>query len=236
MVGFVVLILIMLLFIFLGTIGRIGLIRGTLQAETGAADPVLWPALQREPALLLAGLRPVAALWAGLLRPVLCPHHGGHSHRRHRFHLPAAGAVRAGARSLWVVNIILEQAYVAIVKENLGIMDGWKRGWEVVRTNLGPVIIMALIMVVITFVVGLVIVLPIIVIVIPAGVAFAIGEGQNMTAHAPGRIVLCALPAGDDPAARHPDHLHRLGLDTDLPAADGNAARRGRPLVIEANA
>jgi len=33
------------------------------------------------------------------------------------------------------VNVIIEQATIAIVVENLGVMDGLHRGWEVVKSN-----------------------------------------------------------------------------------------------------
>jgi hypothetical protein len=58
------------------------------------------------------------------------------------------------------------------VVENLGIMDGLQRGWEVVRNNIGEMIVMWLILNVgISFVVGFIIALPFIVIAGPALVA-----------------------------------------------------------------
>ncbi len=65
--------------------------------------------------------------------------------------------------------------------EDLGVMPSISRGWEIFRANLGPIILMAIILTVIAFIVGLVIAIPILVIVVPAAVAFAIGNAQNTT-------------------------------------------------------
>ncbi len=178
--AFVVMLLFILLFVFLGTIGRIGLIRGTLQAETGA-EPLVFGQLFSESTpffwrifalglafglvffLLFFTLIISGILTAGIgfvcLAPIIC------------LLVPIA----------WVANLVLEQAYVAIVKENLGIVDGWKRGWQVARENIGPILIMALILFAISFVASLIIAIPIIAIVVPAGITFALGNQQNMT-------------------------------------------------------
>ena len=79
------------------------------------------------------------------------------------------------------VNIVIEQANRAIVLEDLGIVDGLKRGWEIARSNIGPILIMALILFGISLVLGIVIALPIFIIVIPTIFAFAMGEGQSFT-------------------------------------------------------
>jgi hypothetical protein len=173
-------ILLVILFVFLGTVGRIGLIRGTLQAETGAgalafgtlfseSTPFFWRifALQLLVALafvlLFLPLLVVGIVTAGIgfvcLLPIFC------------LLIPVGIAV----------NMILEQAYVAIVKENLGIIDGWRRGWGVVRANFGPIILMALILFVISFVIGLILAIPFFVVLFPAVFALAIGQGQNWT-------------------------------------------------------
>lgn len=177
-VAFLVMFLIILLFIFLGTIGRIGLIRGTLQAETGA-EPLVFGQLFSESTAYfwrVFGL----SLAFGLIFFVLF------------FTLIISGVLTAGIGFVcllpilcllvpiaWVVNIILEQAYVAIVKDNLGIVDGWKRGWQVARGNLGPILIMALILFALAFFASLIIAIPILVIVLPAAITFALGNGQN---------------------------------------------------------
>jgi hypothetical protein len=181
---FVLLILVALVLIavsiFLGTIGRIGLIRGTLQAEGGAASLSFselfsgslrhfWPVFGLSLligiifAAIIGSLVVAGIVTAGIgflcLAPVLC------------IIVPVTIAV----------NLILEQAFVAIVKENLGIVDGWKRGLEVARANIGPILLMGIILFVIGLVAGVLIALPAILIVVPSAIAFAAGQGQDMT-------------------------------------------------------
>ena len=174
------LIVLILLSIFLGTIGRIGLIRGTLQAEEGAEKlsfgelfsgsmPYFWRVFGLS---FLIGLITIllfmpfllfGALTAGIgficLLPLLC------------LLIPVSIAI----------YLIIELANVAIVKENIGLWDGWKRGWELVRANVGTVIVMGLILLVISFAIGLVIAIPIIMIVVPAAIGLAAGSEPNTT-------------------------------------------------------
>jgi hypothetical protein len=172
---FVVLVVVLIVIsIFLGTIGRIGLIRGTYQAEQGAerlvfgelfsgSTPYFWRVLGLA---LLVGLIGFlifipfllfGVLTAGIgfvcLLPLLC------------ILIPV----------LWAVSVVIEQANVAIVLENLGITDGLRRGWEVVRANAGPIILMALILFVGSAVVGFVLAIPVIAAVLP----FVFGAASN---------------------------------------------------------
>lgn len=146
-----VVLLLVLLVIFLGTIGRIGLIRGTIQADQdveklsfgeifSGSVPYFWRVFLLNLLVCLAMAIAIFALILTIcLAPLAC------------LMIPVA----------WVVSVILEQASVAIVAEGLGIMDGLKRGWEVVRSNPGPMIVMWLILVVaIGFIGGLIIGLP----------------------------------------------------------------------------
>lgn len=164
-----------ILAIFLGTIGRIGLIRGTYQAEQGAENlvfgelfsgslPYFWRVFGLSFLVGLAFLvlmLPLIAfgmLTAGIgfacLLPLIC------------LLIPLG----------MVVNVIIEQANAAMVLDDLGIGEGFRRGWEILRSNLGPVLIMAIILGVLAFVVGLVIALPIILAVFPLGFGLASGE------------------------------------------------------------
>jgi hypothetical protein len=81
----------------------------------------------------------------------------------------------------FVVGIIIEQANRAIVLEDLSMVDGLRRGWDICRANVWPLIVMALILFGISLLVGIVIALPILVVVFPTIFAFAIGEGQSFT-------------------------------------------------------
>lgn len=175
----VVFVLVMLVFIVLaislGTIGRVGLIRGTYQAEQGAESlvfgelfsgsiPYFWRVFGLSFLVGLAFLvlmLPLIAfgvLTAGIgfacLLPLIC------------LLIPIG----------LVVNVIIEQANAAMVLENLGMADGFRRGWNIVKSNVGPVLIMGILLGVIGFVVGLVIALPIIIAVIPLAFGLAGGE------------------------------------------------------------
>jgi hypothetical protein len=175
--AFLVLILIS---IFLGTIGKIGLIKGSYQAEMGAerlvfgelfstSMPYFWRVFGLSfliglaflllfiPLILLGVITAGVALLC--LLPLIC------------LLIPVGFAV----------GIIIEQANRAIVLENLGIVAGLKRSWEISRANIGPLIVMGLILFGITLVLGILIALPVFIVVFPTIFAFAMGEGQSFT-------------------------------------------------------
>lgn len=173
-----VMIILIVLALFLGTIGRIGLIRGTYQAEQGAESLVFGE--------LFSGSMPyfwrvfglsflVGLAFLLLMLPLIA------------FGVLTAGIGFACLLPLFcllipvgmVVNIILEQSNAAMVLENLGIADGFRRGWNIVKSNVGPVLVMAILLGVIGFVVGLVIALPIIIAVFPLAFGLA-GGATNM--------------------------------------------------------
>ena len=178
-IGLVVL-LIIVISIFLGFIGRIGLIKGAYEAEMGAETlvfgelfsasmPYFWRVFGLSFLIGLAFLVLfipivlVGVLSAGVgflcLLPLIC------------ILIPVA----------IVVNIVIEQANRAIVLEDLNIFDGLKRGWEVARSNIGPILIMAAILFGIGLVLGVIIALPIILVVFPTAFAFFMGEAESLT-------------------------------------------------------
>jgi hypothetical protein len=178
-IGLVVLVLIVIS-IFLGTIGRIGLIKGSYQAEMGAESlalgelfsasmPYFWRVFGLSFligvafVLLLLPFIALGILTAGValicLIPLIC------------ILVPVS----------WAVGVIVEQSNRAIVLEDLSLFDGLKRGWEISRSNIKPLIVMALILFGITLVLGIIIALPIFIIVFPTFFAFAVGEGQSFT-------------------------------------------------------
>ena len=75
----------------------------------------------------------------------------------------------------WGISVVIEQANVAIVLENLGIADGLRKGWEVVRANIGPMILLALILFIGSGVIGFIFAIPIIAAVFP----FIFGVANN---------------------------------------------------------
>jgi hypothetical protein len=81
----------------------------------------------------------------------------------------------------FVVGIITEQANRAMVLEDLSLVDGVRRGWDIFKANIWPLVVMALILFGISLVLGIVIALPVIIVVFPTIFAFAMGEGQTFT-------------------------------------------------------
>jgi hypothetical protein len=171
-IAILVILLIVVIAIFLGTMGRIGLIRGTLQAEQGSTAllfgelfsgglPYFWRVfgvnllvgLGLAVLFILAGifvlLGSILTLGIGAicLVPLFC------------LLIPLS----------WLVSVVLEQVDIAIVVENLGIMDGLQRGWEVVKANLGMIIVMGLILYIgVGLIGGFIIGIPIAAIIAPA--------------------------------------------------------------------
>jgi hypothetical protein len=158
--------LLSLLFYALGMMGRIGLIRGTYKAETGAQSlafgelwseslPFFWRIFGMNlllgllifvliiPFVILAVVTAGAAIIC--LLPLLC------------ILVPVS----------WVLMVVLEQAQAAIVIEDLGLMDGVRRGWEVVKSNVGAMIVMALILGIGGVILGFVVALPVIIAMVP---------------------------------------------------------------------
>jgi hypothetical protein len=170
-----------ILLIFINTIGRIGLIRGASQADEGAATltfgelfngslPYFWRVFLLN---LLIGL---AFLVAALI--LIVP-----------FILLTVGTLGIALICLiplicllvpigWVINVIIEQANIALVVENLGILAAIQRGWDVVRRNLGAIVVMALILFIGGAVVGFVIALPLVFLLIPPLLGLAVGNNS----------------------------------------------------------
>ena len=186
---FVILVLaLVVLSVFIGTIGRIGLIRGTYQAEQGAERlvfgelfsgslPYFWRVLGLSLLIFLIAILifvPLAlfgVLTAGVgflcILPLIC------------ILIPV----------LWAVSVVIEQANAAIVLDNLGIGDGLRKGWEVVRANVGPIILLALILFIGSGIVGFIIAIPIIAAVFP----LIFGAASNNTNPIWITVICCAL-------------------------------------------
>jgi hypothetical protein len=90
---------------------------------------------------------------------------------------------------LWALSVVIEQANAAIVLENLGIGDGLRKGWEVVRTNVGPIILLALIVFIGSGIVGFIIAIPIIAAVFP----LIFGAASNNTGPIWITVICCAV-------------------------------------------
>ena len=79
----------------------------------------------------------------------------------------------------WLLYIILEQANIAIVRENIGIIAGVQRGFQVFRDNVGNMILMGLVLGVGGFIAGVVIALPAILIIAPIVLAVIAGAATQ---------------------------------------------------------
>lgn len=179
---------------FLSTIGKIGLIRGTAQAEGGAesllfgqlfseSTPYFWRMFGLSLVLSIPLLIILAIFIGGFVAFAISASRGNASSG---VGLLASIPLLLGCLCLLipvmiVVNMVFGQAQRAIVLDEMGMLPGLTRGWEIFRGNLAPIIVMAIILGVVAFIVGLVIAIPILVIVVPAAVAFAVGNGQNTT-------------------------------------------------------
>jgi hypothetical protein len=192
--GCILILLLWALTIFLGTIGRIGLIRGTLQAEQGAerlifgqlfseSTPYFWRMFGLSLLVSIPVLIVVAALVAGVVSLAISAGTGSDAGTVGLIGMVPLliGCFCLLVPIMFVVGMIVRQAENAIVLEDLRVMPALSRGWDVFRANLGPIVLMAIILAVIALVIGFVITLPVILIVFPAVIAFAAGDAQNWT-------------------------------------------------------
>lgn len=193
-----------ILAIFLSTIGKIGLIRGTWQAEGGTGNLIFgqlfsesMPYFWRMFGLSLIIFLPLLILIsAGVAAGVVFGISASQGNDASALGLVAMLPLFIGCFCLlipigFVVSMIVRQAERAIVLEDAGVLPSISRGWDIFRTNLGPIIVMAIILAVISLVVGFIIAIPVILIVFPAVITFMVGEAQNWTPLALAGICLC---------------------------------------------
>jgi hypothetical protein len=155
-----------LLLYALGIMGRIGLIRGVHQVEQGAerlAFGELWsesmPYFWRIFGLnFLIGLAVVLLVVPMVLFGVLTAGVG---------FLCILPLLCVLIPLIWVVMVILQQAQAAIVVDNTGMWYGFKRGWEIVKTNAVNFILLGLILMLGGAILAFIIALPIVFAVVP---------------------------------------------------------------------
>ena len=187
-----VLCVIWLVALFLGTVGKIGLIRGAAQADGGAeklAFGQLWseslPYFWRMFGLSLLVLIPVlfivlVPLGVGIYFLVTASDSGSPEMALGMIPL-FLGCLCLLVPVMWVIGMIVRQAENAIVLEDLGILAAVTRGWEVFKANLVPIILMTILLAVIGFAVGIAIAIPVLAVVLPAMFTFIMGEAQSWT-------------------------------------------------------
>ena len=203
-IGCIIVLLIWAITIFLGTIGRVGLIRGTFQAEAGAERlifgelfsegmPYFWRIFGLTLIVAIPVLAALAAFIAALAAFAISASHGNDSARVGLLGIVPLflGCLCLLIPALFVVSMIIRQAENAIVLEDLRVLPAISRGWEVFRANLGPIILMAILLTVIGIIAGLIIAIPVLAIVVPTAITFALGRAQNWTPMIFAGICLC---------------------------------------------
>ena len=194
-IGIAVICVIWIIALFLSTIGKIGLIRGTSQADENEdglifgqlfseSTPYFWRVLGLTlilglPVFIFALAVAVFAIFAVV---GIASSGSGNEPLAVFGIIPLViGCVCLLIPIMFVLRMIFRQAERAVVLEGMTVLPSLSRGWEVFRANLGPIIVMAIILGIIGFVVGIVISLPILIVVIPAAMAFTFGNGQGTT-------------------------------------------------------
>jgi len=193
---FLVILLIIIVAVFIGTIGKIGLVRGTIQADQeqeklsfgelfSGSMPYFWRVFLLNLLVGLGiGLVFTALIFFGIFGTILT------------FGLGLFCLVPLICLLVpigFAIGVILEQSSIAIIVENLGIMAGLKRGWEVVKGNAGTMILMWLILVLgITIIGGLIIGLPMMFTVGPIIIGAITGEEAALFGGLAVSAVCCA--------------------------------------------
>jgi hypothetical protein len=246
-VGCIVLLLLWALSIFLSTIGKVGLIRGTFQAEGGAerlvfgelfsgSTPYFWRIFGLSLIVAIPVLVGIAAAVAGFVAFAIGASGGSDEAVLGLVAMVPLfiGCICLLIPLMFVVGMIIRQAERAIVLENMPVLPAISRGWDVFRANLGPIILMALILAVLNLVLGFVIALPIFIVALPAMLAFLAGEGQSWSPLALLGLCICLyIPVSlllNGIAIAYTESAWTLTYMR-LTRTQGNA-----PLVVEANA
>lgn len=181
--------LVVLVTLFISTMGRIGLIRGALAAEGGAerltfgglwreSTPYFWRVLGLTllfalPFFIIFGLAAVGIVLAlanvgtaeegaavGLMFLLLCP-------------LACVVLLLS-----FLLGLVFPQAENAIVVENRSFLNGLQRGWEVFAGNLGPILILWLILFLITLAISIGMAAPLLVVIMPLFASAALTQNE----------------------------------------------------------
>lgn len=170
----------------LNTVGRVGVVRGTLQAEEGkekltfaellsGVKPFFWRVLGLN---LLIGVSVFAAIFLGIIA----------------FIVIAIVTLGIGLLLLiplallfiplmWAVVVLQEQANVALIVEDISIMDAIRRSWKVVIAQPGNYLVMGLILILGLGLLGLLIVgLPLFFVFIPAIIGLIVNQQTTINA------------------------------------------------------
>jgi hypothetical protein len=82
---------------------------------------------------------------------------------------------------IWAVYVVIEQANIALVVENVGIFEALRRGWRVVRDNIGSMIVMSFILILgVSLIGGIIIGLPFFIVSAPAFIGAIAGTNEAL--------------------------------------------------------
>ncbi len=190
--------------IFLGTIGRIGLIRGTWQVEGGTENlifgqlfsestPYFWRMFGLSFIVGIPFVIIFGALFVGLIVFAISMSRGNNASMFGFFGiLPLfIGCVCLLIPVGIIINMIIRQAERAIVLDDSPILPSISRGWDIFRNNLGTIILMTIILGVIGVVAGFIIAIPVLIVVVPAVITYVVGNAQNWTPLIIAGVLLC---------------------------------------------
>lgn len=205
-VGLIVILLIWAVTIYISAMGKVSLIRGTFQADGDVehlifgqlfseSTPYFWRVFGINLLVSLPGLILVLAAVGTAIFVVLSGFAEGDVRGVIATMIDASLILIPCACCLlpvlFVVGLIVRQAENAIVLEDMRVLPSLSRAWDVIRNNLGPIILMTIILGVIGLVASFVIAIPIFVIAVPAFFAFIAGEGQSWTPLIIMGVLLC---------------------------------------------
>jgi hypothetical protein len=180
----------------INTVGKIGLIKGTINADDGAeklrfgelfneGKPYFWRvyafkfltvfAVLAAILLLFIPIVGIGVLTAGIgmicLVPLIC------------LLIPLA----------WLISLLIKQILIAMVAEDLTIRDAIVRGWEVFRDNFANFLLLGLILGIGTLVIGLLLAIPLLIATVPSVVGIIAGLATGSDAVLGGSIALALI-------------------------------------------
>lgn len=178
--GVLAILLLVFIMMSLNTVGRVGVVRGALQAEEGkeklafgellsGVKPFFWRILGLN---LLIGASVFAVVFLGVLVLIFI----------------AVITFGIGLLALlplillfiplmWAVVVVQEQANVALIVEDTGILDALRRAWQVVMSKPGNYVVMGLVLILgVGLLALLVIGLPMLPVLVPMIIGFIVGD------------------------------------------------------------
>ncbi len=214
-IAVVVILVLVALTVFLSTIGRIGLIRGTLQADQPQATTLTFGGVFRDSTPyfwrifgldLAVGLVLTVVIIALIVVPLVMAFTSMNisptDAARDENLAMMGGYIIAFMICLccilmplgWLVNLLLQVVHNAIIVEDMGIVAGLHRGWEVLRANFVNFFLIWLIVGLgIGFIGGMIIAMPMIAVAMPfVMTAFAGARNAMMTGLAISLVCLVA--------------------------------------------